>query len=149
MQLLLFHLILIRGDIYCWFLSRFFECYSIRLLLIIRLVLEWKLQARNLGACFVLYLNARTGDLGVEVIETFCGHSLISRALSAEVVRWYVFPLRWQLLGCLLGSSSRSLLYSWQLWTVVLTSIGLILFSAWSTKGWGCKVQLNTLFVGY
>lgn len=35
----------------------------------------------------MLYLNARTGDLGVEVIETFCGHSLISRALSAEVVR--------------------------------------------------------------
>jgi hypothetical protein len=34
----------------------------------------------------VLFLNARTGDLRVKVIETLSGDSLISRTLSAEVV---------------------------------------------------------------
>ncbi len=55
--------------------------------MIIRFILEGKIQARNLGTGFVLYLNTRTRDLGIEIIKTFCGHSLISRALSTEVVR--------------------------------------------------------------
>jgi hypothetical protein len=34
----------------------------------------------------VLFLNARTRDLRVKVIETLSGHSLICRTLSAKVV---------------------------------------------------------------
>jgi hypothetical protein len=82
MQLLLLHLILIRSDIHCCFLT--FCHHSIRSQLVIRL--EGKVQARNLGARFVLFLNARTGDLRVKVIETLSGDSLISCTLPAEVV---------------------------------------------------------------
>ena len=82
MQLLLLHLILIRSDIHCCFLT--FYHHSIRSQLVIRL--EGKVQARHLGARFVLLLNSRAGDLRVKVIKTLSADSLISRTLSAEVV---------------------------------------------------------------
>jgi hypothetical protein len=83
MQLLLLHLILIRSDIHCCFLT-FNYRHSIRSQLVIRL--EGKVQTRDLGARFVLFLNARAGDLRVKVIETLSGDSLISRTLSAKIV---------------------------------------------------------------
>jgi hypothetical protein len=83
MQLLLLHLILIRSDIHCGFLT-FNYRHSIRSQLVIRL--EGKVQPRYLGARFVLFLDTRTGDLRVKVIKTLSGDSLISCTLPAEVV---------------------------------------------------------------